>query len=32
MGKPTTQPQESPTHKLDENPVEREEGVYRTLI
>src|SRR3990167_4113641 len=32
MDEPTAHTPKSHTHKLDENPVEREEGVYRTLI
>ena len=32
MDKPTAHTPKSHTHKLDENPVEREKGVYRTLI
>lgn len=32
MDKPTAHTPKSHTHKLDENPVEREKGVYHTLI
>jgi PAS domain S-box-containing protein len=32
MDKPTAHTPKSHTHKLDENPVEREKSVYRTLI
>ena len=32
MDEPTAHTPKSHTHKLDENPVEREKGVYRTLI